>query len=146
MTEFHTAREAEQAYYESFARADIELMMEVWADSDEIICLHPVSKRYLRGRQAVIESWLGVFAREMDFKIELKTVQRFDNEGLAVHVSEEQIFQAGDVGVTGVINVTNVFKLTDSGWKMVAHHASHGERLSPEGVATKAVSSKDVLH
>lgn len=146
MTEFHSPEEVEQAYYAAFAQADIEAMMEVWAERDDIVCLHPVSKRYLRGRQAVMENWLGVFAREMDFKIELHAVHRQQSEGVAVHVSEERIYQAGDVDITGIINVTNVFVLTSSGWKMVAHHASHGERLSPEGVAVKAVSSKDLLH
>ena len=46
---FPTAQDAENAFYEALERADLEAMMAVWAEDEEIICVHPTGPR-LTGR------------------------------------------------------------------------------------------------
>ncbi len=53
---YATSRQAEQAFYDAFQRADVDEMMKVWADEDRIICIHPMGPR-LDGRAAVAQSW-----------------------------------------------------------------------------------------
>src|SRR2546422_2607886 len=58
---FPTPDDAETAFYEAFERADLAAMMAVWAESDEIVCIHPQGPR-LSGFEAVRESWAQNFA------------------------------------------------------------------------------------
>ena len=42
---FPTAEECEAAFYDAFERGDIKAMMAVWAESDEVSCVHPSGAR-----------------------------------------------------------------------------------------------------
>ena len=42
---FPTPQDAEAAFYEALERADLEAMMEVWAEDEEIVCVHPAGPR-----------------------------------------------------------------------------------------------------
>ena len=46
---YATSRDAEQAFYAAFQKADLAEMMQVWADDDSIVCIHPMGPR-LDGR------------------------------------------------------------------------------------------------
>jgi len=43
-----TPEAAEKAFYESFEAGDLPTMMQVWADTSDICCIHPMGKA-LRG-------------------------------------------------------------------------------------------------
>ena len=58
---FPTPDDAETAFYDAFERADLAAMMAVWAESDDIVCIHPQGPR-LAGFEAVRESWAQIFA------------------------------------------------------------------------------------
>src|SRR5439155_16174543 len=58
---FPTAEECEAAFYDAFERGDIKAMMAVWAESDDISCIHPSGAR-ITGFDAVRESWVQIFA------------------------------------------------------------------------------------
>ena len=58
---FPTAQDAENAFYEALERADLEGMMAVWAEDEEIVCVHPTGPR-LSGQDQVRESWAKIFA------------------------------------------------------------------------------------
>jgi ketosteroid isomerase-like protein len=58
---FTTAQDAENAFYESLERNDLELMMAVWAEDEEIVCVHPAGGR-IAGQEQVRESWRRIFA------------------------------------------------------------------------------------
>ncbi len=49
---FPTPQDAEAAFYEALERADLELMMAVWAEDEEILCVHPGGAR-LTGQDQV---------------------------------------------------------------------------------------------
>ena len=40
-----SAQDVENAFYEALERADLELMMSIWADDEEIVCIHPGGPR-----------------------------------------------------------------------------------------------------
>lgn len=123
MTELTFARpdEAEAAYYAAFTHRNIEAMMAVWADDDHIACIHPVGHR-IEGRAAIRRSWTRIFEHSPPVAFRLSGAQHFDEERLAVHVVNEHI-RVGDEENPPVL-VTNVYKLTAAGWRMILHHAS----------------------
>ena len=58
---FPTAQDAENAFYEALERGDLEGMMAVWAEDEEIICVHPGGPR-LSGPDEVRSSWARIFS------------------------------------------------------------------------------------
>ena len=47
-----SAAEVEAAFYEALNRADVEALMALWADDEEIVCIHPGGPR-LHGHAAI---------------------------------------------------------------------------------------------
>ena len=58
---FATAEEAELAFYDALERADLTRLMQVWADDEEIVCVHPGGLRVI-GHHAVNESFQEILA------------------------------------------------------------------------------------
>ena len=56
----------------------------------------------------------------------MRTVEarRFDGQTVAVHSVVEVLSVPGQQGPTQSVCATNVYELTDHGWRMVVHHAS----------------------
>ena len=48
--------EVEAAFYDALNRADVEALMALWADDEEIVCVHPGGARLI-GHRAIRESW-----------------------------------------------------------------------------------------
>ena len=107
---FPTPDDAEAAFYEAFERADLAAMMVVWAEGEDVVCVHPSGPR-LTGFEAVRESWMQIFG---------------SNVKLSVRVSEASRFDGPSVSVRSV-----VFVLTDAGWRIAVHHASPPEQSAP---------------
>ena len=36
-----SAEDVENAFYDAIARADLESLMALWAEDEEIVCIHP---------------------------------------------------------------------------------------------------------
>ena len=58
---FPTPEDAEAAFYDAFERADLAAMMAVWAEADDVVCVHPSGPR-LVGFEAVREGWAQIFS------------------------------------------------------------------------------------
>ena len=67
---FSTSDEAEKAFYAAFQQEDLELMMSVWADDEDITCIHPGGNR-LEGINNILESWEQIFSHENGIKFEI---------------------------------------------------------------------------
>jgi uncharacterized protein (TIGR02246 family) len=129
---FSDPDEAESAFYAAFEAADTDTMMSLWADDDTITCIHPGGSR-LVGRAEILESWRQIFANPMRLRFRVSRRHALSDEGVAVHSVQEEIEIEGRAGVAAVVAATNVFVLTDSGWRLWMHHASN--TLPPEAEA-----------
>ena len=128
---FPTPDDAETAFYEALERCDLAAMMAVWAEADDVVCVHPQGPR-LVGFDAVRESWARIFAGSAQLRVQTHGVQRFDGPTVAVH-SLVEVVGAASGAAAGSVHATNVYELTDGGWRMVVHHASPlAEAPAPE--------------
>ena len=120
---FTNPQEAEQAFYEAFQRADLDAMMAVWAEDDEVYCVHPGGAR-LTGLDQIRESWRQIFANGANMRIQLRGVQQMRGGLLAVHSLYEYIAVIGERSATSVIAATNIYLNIGGGWRIMAHHGS----------------------
>lgn len=140
-TVYATPHDAEAAFYDAFARNDLEGMMSVWADDDDIYCVHPHGTR-VAGVDDVRESWRQLFKARQSLVFELREQHYVQGMMLAVHSVYEQIEVEGQAGARGAILATNVYLRTERGWRMVVHHAS----AVPSTAAPPARIAPKTLH
>ncbi|HXF67972.1 MAG TPA: nuclear transport factor 2 family protein [Burkholderiales bacterium] len=137
---FPTPQDAEAAFYEAFTRCDLDAMMAVWADDDDIYCVHPNAPRVC-GVERVRESWRQIFASGQRLTFQLREQHYVQGMMLSVHSVYENITIAGERESRRPVIATNVYIRTERGWRMVAHHASP----SPAPAAgTRAEPQRDV--
>lgn len=115
-----TPDEAEEAYYDAFARADLQAMEDVWLQDDAIVCIHPMAN-LLRGRKSVLHSWRKILRHQGPSRIRFEPTRRYHGPVLAIHVGIEHVHHTG--GHTQIL-ATNIYQLTEHGWRMLVHHAS----------------------
>lgn len=126
-----TPDELESRFYDALKRGDIEALMAVWADDDEIVCVHPGGPRVI-GLAAIRASFEAIFATG-PIPVQPEQVHRLDALSGAVHHLVERIDVAGNEGPqTAYVMATNVYLQTARGWRLVAHHASPGSLQAPE--------------
>jgi ketosteroid isomerase-like protein len=136
---YASAQEAETAFYEAFAKNDLDAMMAVWADDEEIYCVHPGGPRF-SGLEAVRESWRRVFASGQTLAFQLRARHEVHGMMLAVHSVYEQITVSGQGAARNPMLATNIYQRTDNGWRMLAHHAAPAPPL-PEGEARRVAKT-----
>lgn len=122
-TVFPTPQDAEAAFYDAFESGDLETMMSVWAEDEDIVCVHPSGPR-LVGADQVRESWRQIFASGQQMRFHIKEQQILRGMLLSIHSVLEHIVIAGESRPRNPIIATNIYLLTDKGWRMLAHHAS----------------------
>jgi ketosteroid isomerase-like protein len=123
---YETPEEVEAAFYEAFERADLAATMNVWADQDELVCIHPQGPR-LVGFDSIRDSFAQIFAAGISLRVRVDHGHHYHSQALAVHCVVEHIEVVGEKSSPPPINSTNVYAYTDDGWRMIAHHASPGE-------------------
>jgi ketosteroid isomerase-like protein len=122
-TIYASAQEAEAAFYDAFGKSDLEAMMSVWADDDEIYCIHPAGPR-ISGVANVRESWRRLFTNGQSLSFQLRARHEVHGMMIAIHSVYEQITVVGEGPARNPMLATNIYLRTDQGWRMVAHHAS----------------------
>ena len=122
---FPTPQDAEAAFYEALEKNDLAAMMEVWAEDEEIVCVHPGSPR-LVGYEQVRESWARIFASGQKLSVRLTNAIHIGSGMVAVHSAHENLTVAAD-RTAGIAVATNVYLRSGDGWRIVAHHASPAE-------------------
>ena len=120
---FSTAQDAENAFYEALGRADLEAMMEVWADDEEIVCVHPAGPR-LAGQEPVRASWAQMLKNARPMRVHVTQQVKVSGTLVAVHSVHENFLVEGEPEPQGPVAATNVYLRTPAGWRMIAHHAS----------------------
>ena len=120
---FPTAQDTENAFYEALERSDLEAMMAVWAEVEEIVCVHPAGQR-LAGQEQVREAWRQLFAGGAGMRIQIAQQVTVSGMMVAVHSVHENITVAGEKHARPPVVATNVYLRTAAGWRMIVHHAS----------------------
>lgn len=138
---FPSSQDAEAAFYEAFERADLDAMMAVWAEDEDIVCIHPSGPR-LTGYNRIREGWRQIFSSGTRFRIHVTDTRYLRSMLLSVHTVQENILVAGEGGARSPVIATNVYLLTDKGWRMLVHHASP----SPERAQDTDDPPPAVLH
>jgi ketosteroid isomerase-like protein len=117
------AQQAEAAFYAAFERADAEAMMDVWARDESVFCVHPGGGR-LSGLAAVRGAWRSIFSDGPTLQFEIVELETFTLPTVAVHTLYERIVVRGENGPPHLVMATNIYILTNDGWRMLGHHAS----------------------
>jgi len=143
---FPTAQDAENAFYEALERAELEAMMNVWAEDEEIVCVHPTGP-HLVGQDQVRESWRRIFAGGAGARVQVSLQAVTSGVMFAVHCVLESFAVEGEPRSASAV-ATNVYLRTPAGWRMLAHHASPAPGQSPvQGQArTAAGETPKTLH
>ena len=124
---FPTPDDAEAAFYDAFERADLAAMMVVWAEGEDVVCVHPSGPR-LTGFEAVRESWMQIFTANIKLAVRVTESRRLDGPSVAVRSVVESITAPGATDAPQLVNATNIYVLTDAGWRIAMHHASPPEQ------------------
>ncbi len=141
---FPTAQDAENAFYEALERADLEAMMSVWAEDEEIVCVHPSGPR-LTGQDQVRESWRQIFAGGAGTRVQVSLQALTTGVMFAVHSVLESFALEGEAQPAPVI-ATNVYLRTPAGWRMLAHHASPSPAQARGRAQQVARETPKILH
>ena len=120
---YATAEDAEEAFYEAIGHGDIDALMSVWADDDEIVCIHPTGQ-LLTGPLAIRESWSGIFANNPSLTVHIKHCLRWKSIMIDVHSVIETLYFADEKKAHVPMLSTNVFQRGPNGWRMLSHHTS----------------------
>jgi ketosteroid isomerase-like protein len=116
MTDASTIIAANAAFYAAFAAGDVAVLTRLWADDDDISCIHP-GWPALIGRAAVIGSWQNIL----------------ENAGRPhIACAEPYAIINGDSGRVLCIEIvdgaalaaTNHFRRIGGTWRMVHHQSS----------------------
>ena len=123
--------EVERAFYDAMQRGDIERLMAVWADDDEISCVHPGAPRMI-GATAIRASYETMFAHGT-IRAEPLHVRRAESHAIAVHSVIERVRIASAEGERfAYVIATNVWVRAAHGWRLLTHHASPGMVDEPD--------------
>jgi ketosteroid isomerase-like protein len=126
-----SAADVEAAFYDALNRADVEALMLLWADDDEIFCIHPNGPR-LRGHAAIQASWEAILEQG---GLQIRPTQLHESHNLmsAVH----SVIEGATSGSSEPAHLlaTNVYMKTPHGWRMVMHHVSVAPGAMPISVA-----------
>ena len=124
----------EAQFYEALREADLERLMALWADDEEIFCVHPGGPRVV-GADAIRATFEAIFANGA-IAVHADKVRRVHAAGGAVHSVVERIEVPGPEGAqTAWVLATNVYVHSAQGWRLVAHHASPGSPREPPEIA-----------
>ncbi|HKB84059.1 MAG TPA: nuclear transport factor 2 family protein, partial [Burkholderiales bacterium] len=91
---YATPQDTEQAFYRAFELADLVEMMAIWAEEEEIVCVHPNGGRHC-GLVEVRESWRQIFSQGPRLRFRLAGNRVFAGRMMSVHSVYEHVTVAG---------------------------------------------------
>ena len=136
-----SADDAEAQFYDALREADLDKLMALWADDDDVVCVHPGGPRNV-GPRAIRAAFEALFS-EGRVNAQAERVRRVNSADAAVHSVVERVEVLTERGPrTAWVLATNVYVRTALGWRIVAHHASPGSAEA----AQEAHEAPSVLH
>ena len=123
VSRFASPEAAQNVFYKAIEHADLAQMMAVWAEEEDIVCIHPGGIRH-QGIDAIRESWRQIFSRGPELKFKLLAERKVPGRMLSVHSVVERISHTRRTFAASFAIATNIFVLSSHGWQMLVHHAS----------------------
>jgi len=106
---------ANEAFYAAFSGRDMEAMKGVWAEGEQITCIHP-GWPPLAGRDEVMGSWGSILGGDSSPEITCRSPMAHVFEGFAYVICHEVLLD-------GALLATNIFCRDGGRWRMVHHQA-----------------------
>jgi uncharacterized protein (TIGR02246 family) len=129
--------DVEAQFYEALQRGDLDKLMAVWADDDEVVCVHPGGGRVI-GQAAIRASFEAIFGNG-GVPVVPEQLHRLQHMGTALHHLVERIDVVTEQGrQTAWVLATNVYLKTAQGWRLAAHHASPAAAQEPPAMGGDA--------
>lgn len=100
-------------------------MQKVWQPAKYVKCLHP-GWHIVSGIEEVMESWRLIFRSTSSMYFQLGDVQAVVLGRVGIVTLQEILTTTNypaEVPTRAVLAATNIFELSDDGWKMILHHA-----------------------
>jgi ketosteroid isomerase-like protein len=142
---FPTALDAEAAFYDALERADYAAMVAVWAEDEDVICVHPGGPR-LRGTDEVLAQWKRIFESGQRLRVRLSHQVVITSPLFVVHSVQENILIEDEGPAPHAVVATNVYQRVGPGWRMVAHHASPVPAPEPPPPTENRLRGSATLH
>jgi ketosteroid isomerase-like protein len=136
-TLFPTPEDAEQAFYEAVEAGDVEALMTVWAEDDEVVCVHPNGERLI-GQSSIRDSWQKILASGRKLQVRVEQAVRWQGLMLATHSVVETVVIDGESEALHLA-ASNVYIRGAAGWRMLVHHASPIDRSRGSPATTPPV-------
>lgn len=127
---FATPQDAETAFYDAIERADLDAMLGIWAEDEEVVCIHPQGER-ASGFTQVRESWRQAFAGGAHATLRLSDAIQRQGVLLAMHSVHEHYSVPGEERPRPPVIATNVYVRGAQGWHLLARHASPAPAAIP---------------
>lgn len=128
---FASSEAAEDAFYAAFSAADVQAMMQVWASSPDIVCIHPGGPR-LEGQDEIRHSWELILRDPLQRHFARRGLRIVGTGELRIHLLEEKITVPGTNFVAPPVLATNVYQRFGDSWQLMLHHGS----VSPASLAS----------
>jgi len=132
---FVTPEDVEVAFYKAIARGDLEAMMAVWAEDEEVSCIHP-NGQHLSGLSAVRAGWRQIL-KPIRKQIEATSVLKWQSMLMAAHQLVETLRL--DQKVVGPLLVTHVYLRGSHGWRLACRHCSVSARPESSEMAGRVL-------
>lgn len=137
---FSSPEDVEHAFYEAVAKGDADLLIQLWAEDEETLCVHPTGVR-LTGIVPIRESWRNIFVTAR-LRVQPDQIAHWQCSVLAVHHLTEVLFVGDDPSPHGPLHVTHVYSRGAHGWRLVSRHASAAD----DGHQAMADAAPHTLH
>ncbi|MED5552048.1 MAG: nuclear transport factor 2 family protein [Actinomycetota bacterium] len=119
MTDRSTLETANQSFYSFFEARDLQGMTDLWVNSEEAWCTHP-GWPTLFGWEAIRTSFQRIFSGPEPPQFLTSNLRFHGTDSVGWIFVEENLLGASLSAVVAV----NVFRQTDSRWRMVGHQAA----------------------
>jgi ketosteroid isomerase-like protein len=116
MTDKRAILAANQAFYVAFSTGDFAKLAGLWADDDNISCIHP-GWPVIVGRAAVIGSWRDILQSPGRPQITC-------HEPYAIVTGDSGHVVCIELVEAAPLAASNHFRLVDGGWRLVHHQSS----------------------
>ena len=115
---------ANDTFYRALENRELDTMDALWLHEGWVRCVHP-GRDALVGWPAVRRSFEEIFTRTRWLKVTPTSIDVlvFGEIGVIACVENITTENEDQMGMTAA-QATNIFRLTDGGWRMMHHHAS----------------------